>query len=72
MRTVMIEIKNDIALAFLQNLESMHIIRVIEKKVDKAKLRLSEKFAGCITKERAMELQDELTEMRKEWEKDTY
>lgn len=72
MKTVTVEIKNDIALTFLHNLESMHVLRVIEDKTTKAKQKLSERFAGCLSKERAEELQKELTQMRNEWERDTY
>jgi len=32
MKTVTVEIKKDIALTFLHNLESMHVLRVIEDK----------------------------------------
>jgi hypothetical protein len=61
MKTVTIEIKNDIALTLLHNLESMHVLRIIEDKTSKAKQKLSERFAGCLSKERAEELQKELT-----------
>ncbi|HOT15617.1 MAG TPA: hypothetical protein PK252_12730 [Bacteroidales bacterium] len=71
-KTVTVEIKNDIALKFLQNLESMHLIKLIEKKPVATKQKLSERFAGCLTKERADELQTELIQMRKEWERNTY
>jgi hypothetical protein len=72
MKTVTVEIKNDIALTFLHNLESMHILRVIEEKGPNAKQKLSERFAGCLSKERTEELQKELTQMRNEWDRDTY
>ncbi len=72
MKTVTVEIKNDIALTFLHNLESMHVLRVIEDKTTKTKQKLSERFAGCLSKERAEELQKELNQMRNEWERDIY
>lgn len=72
MKTVTVEIKKDIALTFLHNLESMHVLRVIEDKNTKAKQKLSERFAGCLSKERAEELQKELTQMRNGWERDIY
>jgi hypothetical protein len=72
MKTVTVEIKNDIAMAFLQNLESMHILKVLESKAAPAAQKLSERFAGCLSKERTEELQKELTNMRNEWERDTY
>jgi len=72
MKTVTVEIKNDIALTLLRNLESMHILRVVEDKASKAKQKLSERFAGCLSEERSEELQQELMQMRKEWARDTY
>jgi len=72
MKTVTVEIKNDIALTFLHNLESMNVLRVIDDKTTKAKQKLSERFAGCLSKERIEELQKELTQMRNEWERGTY
>jgi hypothetical protein len=72
MKTVTVEIKNDIAMAFLHNLESMHILRVIENKTVPNKQKLSDRFAGCLSTERTEELQKELTQMRNEWERDTY
>jgi len=72
MKTVIVEIKNDIALTFLRNLERMHVLKVIEKKATKAKQKPSERFAGCLSEERTEELQKELTQMRNEWERDIY
>lgn len=72
MRTVTVEIKDDIALTFLHNLESLHILKIIENKTDPFKQKLSERFAGCLSRERTEELQKELIQMRNEWERDTY
>jgi hypothetical protein len=72
MKTVTIEIKDEIAMSFLHNLESMHILRVIENKPNPVKQKLSERFAGCLSKERTEELQKELVQMRNEWERDIY
>ena len=69
MRTVTVEIKNDIALSLLHNIESMNVLRVIEPKAMPRKQKLSERFAGCLSKERTEELQVELTQMRNEWER---
>ncbi len=72
MKTVIVEIKNDIALKLLHNLESMHILKVIDNKTAPTKQKLSERFAGCISRERSEELHKELIQMRNEWERDTY
>jgi hypothetical protein len=72
MKTVTVEIMNDIALTFLHNLERMKVLRVIDEKTKWGKQKLSERFSGCLSKERAEELQKELTKMRNEWERDIY
>ena len=72
MKRVTVEIKNEIALTFLHNLESMHLLRIVNDESNKVNQKLSERFAGCLSKERAEELQKELTQMRNEWERDTY
>jgi HAMP domain-containing protein len=68
MRTITIEIKNDIALQFLHNLENMKIIKLLNDR-NTNKQKLSEHFSGCISKEKADELQQELNKMREEWER---
>jgi HAMP domain-containing protein len=72
MKTVTVEIKNEIAMSFLHNLESMNIIRVVDSDSLPEKQKLSDKFAGCLPKERVDELQKELVQMRNEWERTTY
>lgn len=59
-------------MSLLHNLESMNIIRVIEKKTIPARQKPSERFAGCLPEDRIEELQKELTQMRNEWERDIY
>jgi hypothetical protein len=61
MKTVIVEIKNELALTFLHNLEKMHILRIVENKTVPDQQKLSDRLAGCLTKERADELQKELT-----------
>jgi hypothetical protein len=70
MKTVVVEIKKDIALTFLHNLEKMHILRIIEKETAPIGQKLSKRFAGCLSDTRTEELQKELTLMRQEWERD--
>jgi HAMP domain-containing protein len=71
MSTAVLEIKNDIAYGFLDNLERMNVLRVISRQDDpKIKpQKLSERFAGALSKERVGELQTELKQMRNEWER---
>ena len=44
--------------------------KVKENNAVPEKRKLSERFAGCLSKERTEELQQELVQMRKEWERD--
>lgn len=72
MKTVTIEIKNDFALSLLYNLESLDILKVIENNPVVHKQKLSDRFIGCLTENRADELQKELNQMRNEWENTSY
>jgi hypothetical protein len=74
MNTAVIEVKNDIAYSFLYNLERMDLLRIVSCKngLGSKKQKLSERFAGSLSSERAEELQKELINMRNEWERDIY
>jgi hypothetical protein len=69
MRTITIEIINDIAIQFLQNLENLKVIKMVNDKTDTSKQKPSKRFSGCISKEKADELQLELNKMKNEWER---
>ena len=72
MGTAVIEIKNDIAYSFLYNLERMDLLRIVSRNngMENNRQKLSERFAGSLSAERVEELQDELKNMRNEWERD--
>jgi hypothetical protein len=74
MDTITVEIKDRTAFGFLQYLENMNMIRVIRDDNKPAAIdkKLSERFAGCLSNGRAEELQQELIQMRNEWERDIY
>lgn len=72
MKTLTIEIKDDKVLTLLQNLENMKILRILENKPQEAHQKLSEKFAGSISKKTAEKLQTHIHEIRNEWERDIY
>ncbi|MCL2502232.1 MAG: hypothetical protein FWE30_06410 [Bacteroidales bacterium] len=74
MSTAVVEIKNDIAYSFLQNLEQINVLRIVTRDVAKhaPTQKLSERFAGCLSSERVDELQQELSQMRNEWNRSTY
>jgi len=74
MSTAVIEIKDDIAYSFLYNLERMNLLRIVSRKnnlVNNSQ-KLSERFAGSLSCERVDELQEELKNMRNEWERNIY
>lgn len=68
MRTVTVELRNNNALRLLKDLELANIIRVLDKDIRKEKTKLSASLRGAISKERAQELNEQLTQMRNEWE----
>ena len=74
MNTAVIEIKDDMAYSFLYNLERMNLLRIVSRKDDLKNngQKLSERFAGSLSGERVDELQEELKNMRSEWERDIY
>ena len=71
MSTAVIEIKNDLAYSFLQNLERMDMLRIVSRGHNH-KQKLSERFAGSLSNERVEELQKELHQMRNEWDRNIY
>ena len=66
METVLIQINNNKAYKLLENLEELHILKVI-KKSKKQTLSLSEKYAGKLTSKTADELQNYVNESREQW-----
>ena len=68
MTTATIEIKDKIALELLHHLESFGMLRMLNVKPIATGQKLSEKFAGSLSKESVNEMQKELNSMRNEWE----
>ena len=68
MRTITVELRNNNALRLLKDLELANTIRVLDKDKKKDKTRLSASLRGGISKERAQELNEQLIQMRNEWE----
>jgi uncharacterized membrane protein YukC len=66
MKTVTVELTNQNALRLLKDLELANIIRLIDTSI-KEKIKLSAKLRGSMSKERAKELNDQLSQMREEW-----
>jgi len=66
METVLVQINNDKAYKLLEDLEDLHIIKVLEKNIQ-PKQKLSEKYAGKLPADIADELQSYVTQGRNEW-----
>ncbi len=66
METVLVQINNNKAYRLLEDLEDLHIIKVLKKSVQ-TQQKLSEKYAGKLPGNVADELQNYVTQSRKEW-----
>ncbi len=66
METILIQINNSKAYKLLEDLEDLHIIKVLKKSVQSGP-KLSEKYAGKLPTDIANELQDYVTQSRSEW-----
>ena len=66
MDTVLIQINNKKAYRLMEDLEDLHLIKVLKKSVQ-AQQKLSEKYAGKLPSEVADELQNFVIKSRNEW-----
>ncbi|MBK9211990.1 MAG: hypothetical protein IPO14_03280 [Saprospiraceae bacterium] len=66
METVLIQINNNKAYRLLEDLEDLHIIKVLKKSIQPQQ-KLSEKYAGKLPADVAEELQKYVTQSRNEW-----
>ncbi|MEO0059057.1 MAG: hypothetical protein RLZZ312_704 [Bacteroidota bacterium] len=66
METVLIQINNNKAYRLLEDLEDLHILKVLNKNIQ-PKQKLSEKYAGKLPADIADELQNYVTQSRNEW-----
>ena len=71
MHTILVEINDQKAYNLLQELEQLHILRIIREIVPANKTRLSDKYKGVFSKEDADSFNQHTQTMRKEWD-DTY
>ena len=65
--TIKVELLSDKALALLQQLEQLNILRLI--KVDDSAKEPKRQWAGSISKETASELLESVEQSREEWER---
>lgn len=68
MKTVVVELRNSNALRLLKDLELANVIRVLDLDQKSDKQKLSATLRGAISKERANELKDQVTQIRDGWE----
>jgi hypothetical protein len=66
METVLVQINDSKAYKLLEDLEDMHIIKLLKKSVQPTQ-KLSEKYAGKLPSAIADELQDYVAQSRNEW-----
>ena len=66
METVLVQINNSKAYRLLEDLEDLHILKVLNKNIQ-PKQKLSEKYAGKLPSDIAEELQNYVTQSRNEW-----
>jgi hypothetical protein len=66
METVLIQINSNKAYKLLEDLEDLHIIKVLKKSIQPQQ-KLSEKYKGKLPSEIADEIQNFVNESRSEW-----
>jgi len=66
METVLVQINNKKAYRLLEDLEDLHLIKVLKKSIQPQQ-KLSEKYAGKLPSEVAEELQNYVAQSRSEW-----
>lgn len=71
METVLLQINNSKAYKLIEDLEALHIVKVLEKS-SKLKQKLSERFAGSLnlSEDEYNNFQNSIEQSRNEWERD--
>jgi hypothetical protein len=65
--TMLIQVTNQKAIGLLHELQELHWIKVLNKNVAPAKIKLSDKYRGILTKEQGQNLNEHIHQMRSEW-----
>jgi hypothetical protein len=66
METVLIQLTTPRTMKLLQELEELHLLRVLKRNVS-VKTKLSDKYKGFISKEDGHDLNEHIKQMRSEW-----
>jgi beta-glucosidase/6-phospho-beta-glucosidase/beta-galactosidase len=67
METVLVQINDNKAYKLLQDLEELHIIKVLKKDIQ-LPMKLSEKYRGVFSKEDAKNFNEYIQTVRKQWD----
>ena len=67
METVLVQINNNKAYRLLEDLEDLHILKVLKKSI-LPQQKLSEKYKGVFSEEDAKNFNEHTQTMRKEWD----
>ncbi|HEY4197029.1 MAG TPA: hypothetical protein VGM63_15910 [Mucilaginibacter sp.] len=67
MDTLLIQVTNHDAYSLLNELEKLHLIKVLKKETNPSQ-KLSEKFAGKLPADTAKKLQEHIKQSRDEWD----
>jgi hypothetical protein len=65
--TMLIQLTNQKAAGLLRELEELHLIKVLKVNMPPAKVKLSDKYKGIITREQGQNLKEHIKQMRSEW-----
>ncbi len=68
MRIVTVEIDNQNGFDLLQDLEKLHVLRIIKESVIENKTKLSDKYKGVFSKADADSFNHHTQSMRNEWD----
>jgi len=67
MDTVLIQLTTPKTMKLLQELENLHLLRVLKKNIS-SDIKLSDKYAGKLSADIAENLQKHIEQSRSEWE----
>ena len=65
---MLIQVTNQKALGLLHELEELQLIKVLNENFVPAKIKLSDKYKGIISKEQGRDLNEHIKKMRNGWD----
>ena len=65
---MLIQVTNQKALGLLHELEELQLIKVLNENFVPAKIKLSDKYKGIISKEQGRDLNEHIKQMCNEWD----